>query len=329
MKKIALISTYCDTEEKLQILEENIIKLKSFGVDVMAISPIEIPQRIIDLCDFFFYTKENPLLTWPIRIYTHWYEFRLPDGRITTLQRGLADYGWAGLYQVKKLSQIALTFDYDLFYHLIYDLEIDEVVENEIKSNQINVIHPRVNPNHPDEIWDTTLHFMIFDRELMTKIEKEITLDEYLRTNGMAEGEVLKWRDKFNITTSKHTVKDKIFYWGDYDFFDYSPYPEFKMFISKNEPMTIWLGYNDNPYESTLTENLRIVFHSFENMNDIKIQINGMEYIKNPKPWEYIEFPISSQNIKEIIFTYNGDIFDFTTQYNEIMMNQIYYNHRS
>ena len=30
MKKIALISTYCDTEEKLQILEENIIKLKSF-----------------------------------------------------------------------------------------------------------------------------------------------------------------------------------------------------------------------------------------------------------------------------------------------------------
>ena len=327
MKKIALISTYCDTEEKQKVLEENIIKLKSFGVDVMAISPVEIPQRIINLCDFFFYTKENPLLTWPIRIYTHWYEFRLPDGRITTLQRGLADYGWAGLYQVKKLSQIALTFDYDLFYHLIYDLEIDEVVENEIKTNQINVIHPRVNPNHPDEIWDTTLHFMIFDRGLMTKIEKEITLDEYLRTNGMAEGEVLKWRDKFNITTSKHTVKDKIFYWGDYDFFDYSPFPMFKMFISKNEPMTIWLG--ENPvYDHILTENLRIVFHSFDKMDTITIRVNGIEYNLEPQSWEILELPVNSKNVNEITLTYDNLTIDFTDKYEQIVMNQIYYNHR-
>jgi hypothetical protein len=252
---------------------------------------------------------------------------RLPDGRITTLQRGLADYGWAGLYQVKKLSQIALTFDYDLFYHLIYDLEIDEVVENEIKSNQTNVVHPRVNPNNPNEIWDTTLHFMVFDRELMTKIEKEITLDEYLRTNGMAEGEVLKWRDKFNIRTSNHTVKDLVFYWGDYDFFNYSPYSDFKMFISKNEPMTIWLG-EDPVYDKLLTENLRIVFYSFDKMEPITIKLNGIEYIKKPSPFEIIEIPISSQNVDELIFTYKESTINFTEKYNDIMMNQIYYNHR-
>ena len=210
---------------------------------------------------------------------------------------------------------------------MIYDLEIDEVVENEIKSNQMNVIHPRVNPNHPDEIWDTTLHFMIFDRDLMMKIEKEITLDEYLRTNGMAEGEVLKWRDKFNITTSKHTVKDKIFYWGNYDFFNYSPYPEFKMFISKNEPMTIWLG--ENPvYDKILTENLRLVFHSFDKMESITIKLNGDEYVYQPESWEIIELPISSQNVNELVFTYKDSTINFTDKYNEIIMNQIYYNHR-
>lgn len=52
-KKVALISTFCDTEEKLNILEENIVKIKSLGIDVMAISPIEIPYDIIKLCDFF------------------------------------------------------------------------------------------------------------------------------------------------------------------------------------------------------------------------------------------------------------------------------------
>jgi hypothetical protein len=251
----------------------------------------------------------------------------ISEGRITTLQRGLADYGWAGLYQVKKLSQIALTFDYDMFYHLIYDLEIDEVVENEFRSDNINIVHPRRNPNHPETLWETTLHFMVFDREMMERIEKEITLDEYLGTNGMAEGEVLKWKNKFNIPTSDHPVKDKIFYWGDYDFFNYSPFSEFKIFLSKNEPITIWLG--ENPiYDEILPENLRIVFHGFDHINEIKIQINGVEYTKTPSPWEIIEFPVSSQNITEIIFTYNNNTVNFTEKYNDIMMNQIYYNHR-
>ena len=315
-KKVALISTFCDTEEKLNILEENIVKIKSLGIDVMAISPIEIPYDIIKLCDFFFYTKENPLLKWPVRAYTHWYQLMLPDGRITTLQRGLADYGWCGLYQVKKLSQLALTFDYDIFYHLIYDLEIDEVVEQELKSNNINIIHPRRDPHHPKTLWETTLHFMVFERDMMEKIEKEITLEEYLGTNGMAEGEVLKWKNKFNIPTSNHPVRDKIFYWEDYDFFNYSPFPEFKLFLSKNEP-------------TILPEYLRMVFHGFSNMNEIQITVNGITNTYQPKEWEIIEFPNSSQDIKELIFTYNDNTVNFTEKYNDIMMNQIYYDHRT
>ena len=327
MKKIALISTFCDTEEKQNVLKENITRIKNFGVDVMAISPIPISQEIVNLCDYFFYTKENPLLKWPIRAYTHWYQMGLPDGRITTLQRGLADYGWAGLHQVKKLSQIALTLDYEIFYHLIYDLEIDSIVEEEFNSGITNIVHPRRNPRNLDEIWETTLQFMIFDRLTMEKIEGEITLDEYLRTNGMAEGEVLKWKEKYNLLISDHPVKDKIFYWEDYDFFDYSPFSEFKLFLSKNDPMTIWLG--ENPiYDTTLTENLRMVFHGFSEMYEIQIQINGELKKYKPEPWEIIEFPISSRNIQEIIFIYNGNSVNFTDRYNEIMMNQIYYNHR-
>ena len=326
-KKVALISTFCDTEEKLNILEENIIKIKKIGIDVIMISPIEIPQKIVKLCDYFFYTKDNELLKWPVRMYTHWYQMPISESRITTLQRGLADYGWAGLHQVKKLSQIALTFDYDMFYHMIYDLEIDNVVENEFKSNNINIVHPRIDPHHPETLWETTLHFMVFDRDMMSKIEREITLEEYLRTNGMAEGEVLKWKNKFNIPTSNHPVKDKIFYWGDYDFFNYSPFPEFKLFLSKNEPITIWLG--ENPvYDETLPENLRMVFHGFSEMSEIQITVNGITNTYQPKEWEIIEFPNSSQTITKLLFTYNGKTIDFTDKYDDIMMNQIYYNHR-
>ena len=57
MKKIALISTFCDTDFKKNILHENVKKIKSLGIDVMLISPnfIEIHQKTIELSDFSFY----------------------------------------------------------------------------------------------------------------------------------------------------------------------------------------------------------------------------------------------------------------------------------
>ena len=326
-EKVALISSFCDSKEKLDVLKSNIKELKQLAFDVIVISPLTLPKEIVSICDYFFYTKDNMILEWPMNVQMYLFKKEASKEQSFTFVATNKDYGWAGLHQVKKLSQIALTFDYDMFYHLIYDLEIDEVVENEFKTNNINIIHPRRDPHHPETIWETTLHFMVFDRDMMSKIEKEITLEEYLRTNGMAEGEVLKWKNKFNIPTSDHPVKDKIFYWGDYDFFNYSPFSEFKMFLSKNEPITIWLG--ENPiYDEILPENLRIVFHGFSEMNEIEIQINGESKKYNPKPWEIIEFPISSQDINELVFTYNNKTIDFTEQYDEIMMNQVYYNHR-
>jgi FkbM family methyltransferase len=328
-KKVALISTFCDTEKKSQILKENLKTLKKIGLDTMVIVPNFLPvdEEIIRLSDFVFYTKENPLLKYPIRQYTHWYEQQLSDGRVITLHRGFADYGWAALYQTKKLSQLAMTFDYDIFYHLIYDVEMDDILLNELLSDEVNLIHPRRNPNHPEEIWETTLHFMAFDRNMMEKVEKEITLDEYLSTNGVAEGEVLKWTKKYDLKISEHCVKDKVFYWENFEFFNVSPYPEFKMFLSKNPELQIWVGY-ENPQPVQLTNNIRIVFYDIPENFQINIKIDGLDYSLNPINWEFVELPVDSQSIREIKFEYNGNIIDFSEKYSDTMMNQIFYNFR-
>ena len=329
MKKVALISTFCDTQEKQDILYENILKIKKLGIDVMALGPnfIQLPSHITEACDYFFYTKDNPLLEWPIKAYTHWYRYEHSPEKILIMHRGLADYGWAALFQTKKLSQIALTFDYDIFYHLIYDIKIDDVIEQEFLSNEVNILHPRRNPKNLDEIWETTLHFMVFDRPMMEIIEKEITLEEYLSTNGVAEGEVYKWREKYNLKTSNHFVVDQIFYWGDYDFYDYRLYPEFKLFFSKNESTHNWV--NNETIQEPHTDNLRLVFHGFEDtIGKVKVKINGVWYSVTPKPFEFEEFPVSSQEINELIFEYNGKQVDYTKDYSYIMRNIVYYDYR-
>jgi hypothetical protein len=327
MKKIALISTYCDTQEKKDIFLDLVKKVKNFGVDVIAISPLPLDKEHIEACDYLYFTKENPILKWPIRLFTFWREMPLSDGRILTMQRGVGDYSWAALYHVKKLTQIAMDYEYDIFYHMIYDLEVDSTVENALKNFEGNVVYPRRDPHHPETLWETTLHFMSFDKDLMKKIEKEITLDEYLSTNGVAEGEVLKWKNKFKISGSEHSVKDKIFYWKDYDFFDYSPTKDFKMYISKNEEMDIWLG--ESPvYCTKLTPKLRILFYDFLEPLKLNVILNEEEFDVYPKPFEFIEFEKKSNEIFNLKIKYNEQIFDLSEKYMEIMMNQIYYNHR-
>ena len=62
-KKVALISSFCDSENKIAILNENIKKLKDNNLDVMLISPLVLPEETVKLCDYFFYTKDNVILT--------------------------------------------------------------------------------------------------------------------------------------------------------------------------------------------------------------------------------------------------------------------------
>jgi hypothetical protein len=315
MKKIALISTFCNTEEKQNLLKENIDILKNQGLDVMCLSPnfIQLPHDIIQKSDFVFYTKENPLLSWPEKSWTFWKTINTDKGwmKITTFK---SDYGWADLYQRKKLTEIALTFDYDIFYHLIYDSEINEDVIEEIRNNKINKINPCVKGNNSDFEWDTSLQFMVFDRVLMEKILKELTLEEYLSSNGAAEGEVLKWKEKFNIPTEGAKVKDRIFNYKDTDLYNYSQDDNYKFFVNKNEKYGI--------YEPEL----QVIIYDIKLDGNLILEINNVEYNYNLNVGKnkLIKLDIHCNDIEKFIITFNGDNHNFTETYLNVIRNYIH-----
>jgi len=337
-KKLAIISSFCNDEEKIKVLYENLLKLKEIGIDILVLGPnfLPLPPKITELCDYFFYTKENPLLKPPIRSYSHWREYKHPIkqlDQILHLKETHNDYGWAALWQTKKLLQIGLTLDYDVFYHLVYDTNVDEVVKEGILGNETNIVY-RLENRYTGDIWDTTLLFFILDREIAAKVEKEITLEEYLSTNGVAEGEVQKWMKKFNLKNSEKTVQDMIFFFEDYDFFNHSPYPEFKMYLSKhglkgekivNAGYEAIEGHTDASNLTPLTDNLRIAFYNIKEPTLVFIIINGVKYQVTPLENEFIEFPISSHDINSIKFEFKGKKIDFTEDYSNIIENEIYY----
>jgi len=295
MKKIALITSYCDTDEKRNTLVNNIRKLKELNVDVMLCSPIfPLEQYVIDLCDFYFLTKENPILKWPERAYSVWVLLENKYKNLIYLHRYLDDYGWAALYQTKKLAQIAITYDYDIFYHMIYDLDIDENIENDIKTDVVNRAYHRIDPNNKSTQWNVNLHFLPLDRNITSFFAENIKKEDYTSISGFAENFIEKILEPFNLEKSKFPLRDTIRheYGKNNNLHNYSKNDEYKIFFSKMENRYKFIVYDIKTF--------------------VKIKVNGFDIdFEETVP---VELQITSLD-SFIVYADNSSI-DYTEQFN-------------
>lgn len=300
MRKIVLISSYCNTQEKIDVLLKNISILKGLGMDVMLNSPISLPSEVINLCDYYIQTKENPVLDSQSKIVYSWSAYSSPN-RSIKISRGLPDYGWANIYQVKKLSEYALTFDYDRFYHIIYDIRIDEVVIDGLLSSdkKSNFYH-----FHEHQV---SLHLMIFDREHLLKFLPNLTLDEYLKIDGIAEDWLLNLlqSNSFDYKLEDDYVDDEIHFYKGLDIHNYSNINDIKYFISKSN------------------ENTEIYFYELESTINLSIMVDDIktDYIVSDR--DIIDLGFNKNNIKDVIIEYNGQKYDITSDIKGIIHNFI------
>jgi len=300
MKRVALISSFCDNEEKLDVLKNNIKILKSNGLDIILLSPIFLPQEVVKLCDFFFYTKENPLLTWPFKVQIYKAFFYMPQNNdFLCINLCGNDYGWAGFNQIKKLTEIALTFDYDYFYNLIYDLDIDENVIRVLNQPQESLVCGYEKGNRLHSL--VSLHFMVFDRKNCKKLIENLSLDKYLNflnsyivnSGKVAETFFEILSKELNYKNSNFLVRDQIE--SCPDFFNFSNIDNFKFFIEKNS--------------DDILSDIRI--YVFENKNETNAEIIVNDKIINiSKKYEIFSLGFSYLEIKSIFLKFENQTID-------------------
>jgi hypothetical protein len=279
MKKIVLISSFCDTEEKLNILKTNIDKIKSLGIDVLVISPICLPNDIVSKCDYFFLTKDNIVFDWPVKAMYQWIIY--DNGKTKyKLSRTYPDYGYAGLNQVKQSSEIALTLNYDRFYHIIYDLRIDDNVLEGLNSDKICSVYPS---KRGDIIWAVGLHFMIYDRENLKKFISYISPESYVQKNYT---DAFVWlhnhQNEVGYTIEEIPVEDEIYYYENFDFFNYSKIDGLNFFIEKNDQTDesiklFFYGLNE-PKQIIVLLDYQIFNYTIENLTLIDLGFNKHNY---------------------------------------------------
>jgi hypothetical protein len=300
MKKIALISSFCNSQDKLDLLKENIIKIKSFGVDVMVISPLKLDDEMIDLCDYLIYSKENPVLYWPEKSYFQWWDGTINGQRIN-MTTTYPDYGYAGLVQVKRMADFALSMDYDIFFPMIYDININNHVESVFKGELKNSFFPSYRDGMT---WAIGLHLISLNRDYLTRFKNLITKESYLVESDF---DAFAWLHRaVKLIPGKienEPVEDLIYFLENKEFFNHSPSNKFKCFIHK-----------------TLKDNIKIVFYDFGGLRDFTIIADEFEGTFSVREWEEIEIPYYDCKIFKVI--YDGEVIDLSSELNSITHNE-------
>jgi hypothetical protein len=295
LNKVALISTFCDTQEKLDVLEKNIKIVKSHNLDVIVISPFNLPESITKLCDYVFVTKDNPVLEWPVRSMYAWRKLTL-NGKLHTIARTYPDYGFAGLTQIKQLSNIALNFGYNQFYHMIYDLKIDENVVEGFNSNKTCSVYPS---KRGDSNWEVGLHYMIFDKDNLSKFISQITLENYLSLKDSHSFEWLKSiQSVVGYNTESIAVEDEIYYYEGFDFFNFSPINGLKFFIEKND--------------ETLTP-IKLLFYENQFDKEIKIKVGETISVGTINNYAIFDLGFNKLNPQQVTITVDSVEYDITS----------------
>ena len=263
MKKLALINSYCDTWEKLTILLQNVKKLKELGIDSLVYSPVPLPREITDQIDYVILTKENPVINWPERGMIHWSNH--PKFKIQLIT---PDYGWASIYQYKKMMEYGSTLDYNYYFWFLYDLNIDSVVESTLLNpyNKLFFKSPKAKSSKVGGI------FASFSKENINKIYPLLDKQDYIETckRQIAEYYIEVICDKIKGEISNHETTDLVYEHNNLSFNVLNENYPFKLALDNSqykfafydlplEPLSITFVINKLHYDFTVSRENPII----------------------------------------------------------------------
>lgn len=305
-KRVVLITSYCDNQSKIDVLVKNIMKVKENNLDVFLMSPIELPKEVISLCDLYIQTKENPITKWPDKSMFEYRGFNIDD-TFFEMNLGKPDYGWASLYQLKKICQIALTYDYEYYYHILYDTKLDDSLLKYFKTNEQCLLFPT------SKGFSVGGYFMGFNKNTLGLCESLITTDLYYKNFDVAEQILVSISNVLPCKICEEITEDEIYYFEGLDLFNYSDFNNFKFFIHKRTGME---------------DNAKLFFYDMLSETDVIVRVNDFIINKRITNHTILDLTIDWSLIDSLSIT-NGDrTQDLSSRYSNITHNTMKINYK-
>jgi hypothetical protein len=267
MKNCFLITSYCDTTQKIEILNECIDNLKFISNnDICLHAHYPLDYNIQKQLNYYLYDSSNPVLKYPEKYITWWRTF----GNLT-LNIYKEDYGYAVLQQWKRGFDFLKNL-YDNIIILNYDVNITkrllEQIENKCDFEGCSFLHENSNTITP-----------LLSISTKSKLFDKISLERYKIINGFAENfaEYI-FADsncyRFNFDEYKNDYYTMLDFEGSFKFRDNkltqhsSPYDSMHF-----DNFDIFFGEKNN--------NLNVLFYNLKQNLNVKILYNSDEIYVN------------------------------------------------
>jgi hypothetical protein len=198
------------------------------------------------------------------------------------------------------MGTLALEMEYDHFFYMIYDIIIEDEIIDVFKNEKSSSVF---GSKRDYTVWEIGLHLISFDKNTIKKFIKEITIDNYLNF----PEDVFNWFNEFvkktEIKKSDLLIKDQIYYDGETDMYNNSPFDLYKCFVHKND----------------LDNFIKLYFYNLNKLRNIRLDIDGLIIEKQISDWDEIIIP--DIDFKKVIVDIDGELQDMTESIQTVKYN--------
>lgn len=262
MNSCFLITSYCDTEEKLNVLSATIQDLKKYGLDICVHAHFPLPFEIQQSVNYYIFDKSNPIIPYDVRSIIMWR--KIDNLQLNILKR---DYGYTVMNQIKGGSLFLHNLNYDIIHILNYDTIVtDSLLENSKNIERFSGIF------YLNKKEETNLLFMTLKLSDYIEDIKSITMQDYISMNEYwyAEGYIFHKLNKNNLYLDD-LVSHKGIRHQPFEFLKFD-YDKFSVHIGEK---IVWK--DDKVY----TDKTSIYFYNLRDTIDFKIFLGFNLYYHN------------------------------------------------
>ena len=293
-KESFLITTYCDTDEKLKVLNDTIQGLKKYNLDICVHAHYPLPVEVQEQIQYYIYDVSNPIIPYGLRSIIMWR--KIGNYQLNILKR---DYGYTVASQYKQGLLFLNKLDYDVVHVLNYDTIVTD--DNMVNAKAIRDKSAVFYLNSEDEI--NLLLVTIRPLDFLDEI-KTISMKDYIGSNELwyaekyfhnkFKGNNLYLEEKLQHKNIRHQPDE--FYQCDFE--DFS--------IHAGEKIN-WVDG-----EKIYTGKFSVVLYEMTEPIDLKINVNGSSYLHeliDDKDVAIINTNIDSEDIKKSFGYYDDNEF--------------------